>query len=242
MRKNIAWLLIAVFIICGHYPARASVIDWIKEKTKAVTSTRLVDTQIGAGLKEALRVGAENAIKALGQKDGYLGNQAVKILVPQGLQKAEPLLRKVGLGPKIDELTVSMNRAAEEAAPLAADIFATAITDMSINDANSILKGGDTAATDYFKARTYNSLLNKFQPAVNKTMKEYGITKKYDDLTTRLKALPVFSKFGENFDLNRYVSAKALDGLFLTLGEEEKKIRHDPSARATELIKEVFGK
>jgi hypothetical protein len=132
-----------------------------------------------------------------------------------------------------------MNRAAEKAAPLAADIFSTAITEMSFDDANKILRGGNTAATDYLKTKTYDKLLEKFQPAVRKTMSEYKVTQKYDALNEKAKKLPLNGQ-STNLDVNRYVSSKALDGLFSVLAKEETNIRTNPKARVTDLLKEVF--
>jgi hypothetical protein len=132
-----------------------------------------------------------------------------------------------------------MNRAAEKAAPLAADIFSTAITEMSFDDANRILRGGDTAATDYLKTKTYEKLLELFQPAVRKTMSEFNVTQQYDAINSKVQALPLVGKVF-NLDVNQYVASKALDGLFYTLGKEETKIRTNPAARVTELLKEVF--
>ena len=199
----------------------------------------LSDSKINAGLKQALQIGAENSVKLVGRKDGYFSNQAIKILMPKNLQPLEKGLRMIGYGPKIDTLVLSMNRSAEAAAPAARKIFVDAITSMSIDDARHILTGGDTAATEYFKQKTTPQLTTAFRPVVDKTMAENGVTKQYNALVGQYKSLP-FAK-SQNLDITDYVVGKALDGLFLEVGEEEKKIRKDPAKQTTDLLKEVFG-
>jgi len=135
---------------------------------------------------------------------------------------------------------LSMNRAAEKAAPAARDIFVTAIQEMSFDDARRILSGGDTAATDYFKAKTSDRLTTSFRPIVEKSMKETGVTKNYDDLVGRYKTVPFASSV--SFDVNDYVVEEALDGLFYMVAQEEKRIRTNPAARVTDLLKDVFGR
>ena len=237
LRKATA--LLVMFTVMTGAVSYAGPFDWFKDKITSVSKTSLSDTQVGAGLKEALRVGIENAIKATGKSDGYLANQAIKILMPENLKNMEGLLRKVGFGPKVDEFILSMNRAAEKAAPLAADIFAGALTELSIEDAQNILQGGQTAATDYFKSKTYDKLSSAFTPAVEKAMNDYGVTKKFQEITGKYQTLPFVGKF-VNFDIDKHVVSKTLDGLFYMLGQEENKIRTDPAARVTSLLKDVF--
>lgn len=239
MKKTIICVFMAFFVLSICRLSYSSPWDLIKSKLSGVTSTKLSDTTIGSGLKEALRVGIENAIKLLGKTDGYLGNQAVKILMPETIKKLEPVLRTIGLGPKIDEFVLSMNRAAEKTAPFAADIFASAITDMSIDDASKILQGGNTAATDYLKTKSYDKLLGIFQPVVRKGMDDYAVTSKFEEIMGKVQTLPFADKL-VGIDVDRYVSSKALDGLFLVLGQEENKIRTEPASRVTDLLKEVF--
>jgi hypothetical protein len=145
----------------------------------------------------------------------------------------------VGYGPKVDEFVLSMNRAAERAAPFAKDIFWGAIKEMNFDDARKILSGNETAATEYFKGKTTNKLTSAFKPIVDKSMNEVGVTRQYKELVGRYESIPFVKK--ESFDLDQYVVTKALDGLFHLVGEEEKKIRKNPAARTTELLKEVFG-
>jgi hypothetical protein len=198
------------------------------------------DAKVAAGLKEALQIGAQNAVNLTGKVDGYFGNEAIKILMPQKLRTLESGLRMVGYGPKVDEFILSMNRAAERAAPSAKQIFWDAIGAMTFDDARKILAGGDTAATEYFRAKTSDKLTAAFRPIVERATNEVGMTRQYKELVTRYQAIP-FAK-SELLDVDQYVVGKALDGLFHVLGEEEKKIRTNPTARVTELLKEVFGK
>jgi hypothetical protein len=200
----------------------------------------LSDAKISSGLKEALQIGTENAVRFTGKKDGYFLNQAIKILMPEKLRTFEKGLRAVGYGPEVDEFVLSMNRAAEKAAPFAKQIFWDAIGEMTFDDARKILSGNETAATEYFKDRTTTKLTDVFKPIIGKTMNEVGVTRQYRELVGRYENIPFVKK--ETFDLDHYVVNKALDGLFHMVGEEEKKIRKNPTARTTELLKEVFGK
>jgi len=199
----------------------------------------LSDAKIGSGLQEALKVGTENAVGQTGTVDGFLKNKAIKILMPKSLQTMEKPLRLVGYGPQIDEFVVGMNRAAEKAVPFAKDIFWAAIGEMSFDDARKILNGNDTAATDYFKSKTSKKLQTAFLPSVKEVMDQVGVNRQYNDLIGKYKDVP-FSK-NIAFDANQYVTEKATDGLFFVVGQEEKKIRTNPAARATDLLKEVFG-
>jgi hypothetical protein len=196
--------------------------------------------RIALGLKEALSVGAGNAVLQLGQRDGYFGNLAVKILLPPRLRSAEKSLRMFGLAPFLDELVLGMNRAAEQAAPLARQIFLSAIRRMTFADVQQIFSGGDTAATEYFRSRTTDQLISAFRPPVKEAMSEVGVVRTYDEFIARVRRTP-FLKV-ETFDLETYVVTKALDGLFYVVGEEERKIRRDPAARVTAILREVFGR
>jgi len=200
----------------------------------------LSDAKIGSGLKEALKIGTENAVKFTGKLDGYFMNQAIKILIPEKLQTMEKTLRAVGLGPQVDEFILSMNRAAERAAPEAKQIFWGAIGEMTFQDAKKILSGNETAATDYFKAKTTDKLTTAFRPIVDKATNEVGVTRQYKELVGRFQSIPFVKT--ETVDIDQYVTTKALDGLFYVVAQEEKKIRTDPAARVTDLLKEVFGK
>lgn len=197
------------------------------------------DEKVAAGLKEALEIGAGNAVASTGKLDGFFRNDLIKILMPEKLQKLDRGLRVIGLGSEVDAFVLSMNRAAERAAPAAKPIFKDALKQMTFSDAKQILRGGDTAATEHFRAKTSERLTASFLPIVSSALTEVGATKRYKDLVSRYSSLP-FMK-GPSFDLDQYVTGKALDGLFLVLGQEEKKIRKDPAARVTKLLKDVFA-
>jgi len=199
----------------------------------------LSDAKIGSGLKEALRVGTETAVSLTGKTDGYFANQAIKILMPSQLETADKGLRMVGYGPQLDEFVLSMNRAAEAAAPGAKKIFGDAIGAMSIEDARKIWSGGDNAATQYFKSKTSDQLTAAFKPVVDKALNQVGVTRQYKELLGRAQSIPFMKT--ESLDIDRYVLGKSLDGLFLVLGEQEKQIRTNPAARTTDLLKEVFA-
>lgn len=200
----------------------------------------LSDSQIVAGLKEALQVGAGNAVNLTGRLDGFFKNAAIKILLPKQLNTVSKGLRAVGQGKMVDEFVLSMNRAAEKAAPEARKIFIDAVKQMSFDDARKILFGGETAATEYFKGKTSDKITKAFRPIVEKSMNEVGATRQYKELIGRFQSIP-FAKT-QSLDIDDYVVGKALDGLFYMVGEEEKKIRKDPLARVSSILKDVFGR
>jgi hypothetical protein len=197
------------------------------------------DDVLARGLKEALTVGTDSTVGITGRTDGFFKNQAIKILLPEPLRPVERGLRLIGQQGKVDELILGMNRAAEKAAPMAKPVFRDAILSMTFDDARKIFTGGDTAATDYFKAKTLNPLTTAFRPPVADAMRQVGVVKQYDNLLATFQKIP-FAKT-EMFDLESYVVKQSLSGLFLVLGQEEKKIRTDPAAQVTALLKQVFG-
>jgi hypothetical protein len=202
--------------------------------------SELSDSKISSGLKQALQIGAEQSVKLTGRPDGFFGNPDIKILMPSNLRPLEKGLRMLGYGPKVDDFVLSMNRAAEAAAPAARKIFIDAISAMTFDDARRILSGGDTAATDYFKLKTTPQLTAAFRPVVERTMATNGVTQQYEALVAQYKSMP-FAK-NQDLDISHYVVSKALDGLFFELGQEERKIRKDPAAQTTNLLREVFGR
>jgi len=238
------WFFALLWAVGAASPAGAGILDDILERlpdAKGTASLAGPDQKTTiAGLKEALAVGTKNAVNALSKQDGYFGNELVKILLPEKVRTAADMASRLGFRKQVDRFTLSMNRAAEAAAPKAADLFADAIRDMSFEDARKILQGGDTAATDYFRARTSEKLYAAFKPAVAANMNRVGVTKAYKDMMAPVESLPLVPK--ESIDLDHYVTGKALDGLFLMIGSEEKKIRTDPAARVTDILKTVFGK
>ena len=198
----------------------------------------LSELTIASGLKEALRVVSEHAVNVTGSPDASFRNQAIKILMPEQLRVVEKGLRAVGYGPQVEDLVLSMNWAAERAAPVAKPIFWDALTAMNIDDARQILGGGPAAATGFFQAKTTARLTTAFRPIVAQAMHEVGVTRQYQDLVRRFQAIPF--AMSATFDLDGYVVSKALAGLFSMVGDEEKQIRTNTAARAPALLKEVF--
>ena len=194
--------------------------------------------QIVQGLKQALAIGTQNSTSRLSVVDGFFADAAVKILMPPEAQQVEKTLRQFGLGSLVDKTILSLNRAAEDAAKSATPIFTNAIKQMTINDALSILQGGDFAATNYFKEKTTASLTAAFKPVIDQSLNKVDATKYWSDLFT------TYNKFATKkvpADLSAYVTQKAIDGIFYEVGLEEQKIRQDPTARVTDLLKKVFG-
>jgi len=206
-------------------------------------SPAAVDDKTGAaGIKEALAVGTENAVKSLSKTDGYFANQAVKILMPKDIQRVADAAKMAGFQKQVDDFVLSMNRAAEAAAPQAAKFFGDAIRAMTVDDVRGILAGGDHAATDFFRRTTGEKLHGAFKPVVSKKVDEVGATKAYKDLMGKAGGMGSLLGGGKSLDLDDYVTNKALDGLFATVAAEEKNIRTNPAARTTDLLKSVFGK
>jgi hypothetical protein len=214
--------------------------DFLKGAMKSLGLEQgLTESEIVDGLKQALEIGTGKAVMQVSKKNGFLKNPKIKIPLPKNVQKAENFLRNIGLGSKVDEFELSMNRAAERAAPKAKSIFWDAIKKMTFSDARQILKGPDDAATQYFREKTAARLQAEFKPIINQAMTEVGVTQAYKVLDRKIRALPFTESY--RFDLDEYVTDKALDGLFLMLAAEEKKIRQDPAARVTDLLKKVFA-
>jgi len=201
----------------------------------------LDDSTIVKGLKEALATGTSRAVRAVSQRDGYFGNEMIKILLPEKIRGTAELLGKFGFQQEVDDFVLSMNRAAEKAAPKATEHFVTALKTMSFDDARAILQGDATSATQYFRKKTGDKIYADFKPVVMANMKDVGVTRYYSQMKEKFDTIPFAGVVG-SFDLDDYVTSKAVDGLFSMLGEEEKKIRTDPTARGTELLKKVFGK
>jgi len=192
-----------------------------------------------AGLKGALERGSGIAVDLLGKTDGFFGNGAVKIPLPDSLKRYEKLMRNVGLGKHADELVLTMNRAAEAAVPEAKKLFVDAVKKMSVQDAKGVLTGGQTAGTEYFKRTTSDPLRVKFLPIVKKATAKVGLAQKYNEYAGKGAQFGLVKK--EQANLDDYVTQKALDGLFYMVAEEEKKIRHDPVRAGSEIVKKVFG-
>jgi hypothetical protein len=229
--------LTLLYVSIGQSADLKSILDSAK-KTVSGDSSISTDEMI-QGLKEALTIGTQNAVATVSKADGYYNNPDIKIPLPEEIDKAGKYLRLAGYGPKVDEFEQSMNRAAEQAAPEAKQIFLGAVKEMKIQDAQKILDGPDNAATSYFKDKTYTRLQEIFKPIVTDTMGQVGVTRQFQDINNKLSSIPLADK--ASVDLDQYVTDKSLDGLFFMLAEEEKKIRQDPAARVTDILKKVFG-
>jgi hypothetical protein len=229
-----------VFLLLFAFQTHAGMIDDLLQKKSQPSAKNTDDNTTVSGLKEALSIGTKNTVKYVAKTDGYYGNQAIKILMPEKIQKAADLLSKVGYQKEVDDFVLSMNRAAEKAAPKAVDIFVDAIKHMTFDDAKNVLSGGETAATDFFRAKTRQRLFEEFKPVVTDSMSKVGVAQSYKKMTGGYEKLPFVHK--EDVDLDQHITNKALDGLFFMVAEEEKKIRTDPAARVTDLLKKVFSK
>lgn len=207
-------------------------------KNNSGPGSSLSNEDIISGLKEALRVGTDSSTKKLSKLDGFFGDAAIKILMPEEAKKVEKTLRSFGMGSLVDKAILSMNRAAEDAAKGVGDIFWNAIKQMSIKDGLQILRGGDFAATDYLKSNTTKVLTEKFRPVIEASLTKVDATKYWKDVFT---AYNKFSSTPVNTDLNAYVTEKALGGLFYNIGLQEQKIRKDPAAQVTDILKKVFS-
>lgn len=192
-----------------------------------------------AGLRTALEKGSEAAVKALGRTDGFLGNALVRIALPESAQRAERVMRRFGMGKYADELVVTLNRAAETAVPQARSLLVDAVRKMSVRDARDILTGGDTAATDYFRRTTRAALHKRFLPIVRDATAKVGVARAYGRYADKAAAVGLLNE--EDADLDEYVTRKALDGLFLMVAEEEKKIRAHPLEAGSSILRKVFG-
>jgi hypothetical protein len=220
--------------------AHARLGDLLKDAKQAVGfGGGLSDRKIAKGLKEALEIGTSNAVDIVSRVNGYYRNAKIKIPLPKAVRKAETVLRAVGYGKQVDAFELSMNRAAEKAAPKAKSLFWNALKQMTFSDARKILGGRDNEATLYFEDKTSDRLRKIFKPIVHKAMSTVGVTRKYQELDAKVRGMPLGK--GLSFDLDAYVTDGALKGLFYMLAVEEKKIRKNPAARVTKLLKDVFG-
>ncbi|MEK7839628.1 MAG: DUF4197 domain-containing protein [Pseudomonadota bacterium] len=231
------------FLILGLLlatPASADLGDWLRDKLK--TTGAKPDAQASAGaIKDALRQGTERAVGELGRENGFALHPQYRIPMPEQLVRVDKTLRKLGRSKDVDAFLLSLNRAAEAAAPQAREVFVDTVRGMTINDAVNIVRGGEYAGTRYFRDHTHAELVRRFTPIVRDATDRVGATRNFKQLLVR--AGPVARLAGvSDFDLDAYVTARALDALFALIGEEEKRIRRDPVARTTELLKQVFGK
>lgn len=270
MRKSPRYRLLVLAIAFATVPVAAGAYqlkDLLKQATDTAKSSQsssnlganLPNSDIAAGLKEALAKSTTNAISSLGRNDGFWSNAAVRIPLPGKLKQAGDLARKLGQGQRVDDFEMSLNRAAEKAVPQVADLFGDAIRKMTLDDARGILTGGDHAATDYFRRVAGDALTQRIHPIVAQATDSVGVTQKYKAFTSSAGsggggglggALGSLGSLtggkggkagGNSLDLDDYVTSKTIDGLFTTIGSQEKSIRDNPAARSTDLLKKVFG-
>jgi hypothetical protein len=228
-----AFVLLSVSIVAQTTRTRRT--------TQQQQTTNVSNTDISSGLKEALFQGVRTAIDELGRENGFLDNSRVRIPLPKNLQKTEKTLRSLGQGKRVDEFIASMNHAAEEAVPVAADIFFDSVKQMTFSDARNILFSGQTdAATEFFRRTSENRLRDEFRPIVERFTEKVGVTQKYKAMVGRYGFMGKI--VGEDAsDIDGYITEKALDGLFFMMAEEERAIRRDPVRRTTSLLRKVFG-
>lgn len=240
LRKTVLVLGVVLLVTLSTGAARAGFEDFLKKTLQDALegNAGLSENEIIQGLKEALEIGTDNSVSLLSRVDGFYRHSDVKILLPDKVRQAESLLRTAGFGKQVDAFELSMNRAAEQAAPHARKLFWEAINQMTFEDAKSILAGRDNEATLYFQAKTSDQLNTLFTPLVHDAMADVGVTRAWQDLDSSISRMPFVESF--RFDLDAYVTDKALDGLFFMLEQEERKIRKDPAARVTELLQKVF--
>lgn len=197
------------------------------------------DLDANRGLKTALETGALAAVKLLGRTDGFLANPQVHIPLPKALQDVARLLKTLGMGRQLEDLEVSMNRAAEQAVPMAKNLLVNAVRNMSVADAKNILTGGETSVTAFFADKTREPLHGTFMPVVHQATAKVGVVEKYERLSSRAQGLGLYRP--EDPTVDHYVTRKALDGLYFMIGEEEKKIRRDPIGTGSAILQKVFG-
>lgn len=235
-----------IFLVALSLPDAAAAQGW-KDVAKQLfdqaaanpQATALAETEIVQGLREALAKGTKNAVLQLGKTDGYWSNPQFRIPLPKAINQVDQLLRIGGYGPRLDELHLSFNRAAEKAVPVAADVFSQAVQTLTLQDARNILQGPPDAATRYFRQASGATLATQFKPLVAGVTAKAGLVQQYEKL--RSSAGPLASLAGARMDVNDYVTHKALDGLFLRVAEEEMAIRSNPAARSSQILKNVFG-
>lgn len=236
------FFIILSLLILFSSNAYAGFLNRLLESLGIISSREApTEIRIAEGLREALSVASVNAVKTAGKTDGYFSNRLVKILLPESISRYEKGIRILGYGNELDSFIVSMNRAAEKAAVHAVPIFSDAIKSITFDDARRLLSGGDTAITDFFRDKTFENLYQAFMPAVENELSNFDVTDKYQSVAKAYMSVPVSGK-PELPVLGEYVTSRALEGLFLIMSHEETNIRKNPSARVTDLLKEVFGK
>lgn len=211
----------------------------VHQQARALSLGDLTEGDASKGIKVALEKGALAAVALLGKTDGFLGNPKVRIPLPGFLEDASKLLKLTGQGKRVDELVTSMNRAAEAAVPMGKDLLVSAVRSMNVTDAKNILAGGETSVTHFFAEKTRAPLGMKFLPVVTQATAKVGLANKYNEFAGKAAGFGLVKK--EDANIQQYVTGKTLDGLYLIIGEEEKKIRQNPLGTGSDILKKVFG-
>ena len=209
------------------------------QRAQALSLGDLTNADASRGLKAALSQGAQAAVSLLGRNDGFLGNPKVRIGLPGYLEDAAKIMKNLGQGKRIDELIVSINRAAEAAVPLGKDLLVGAVQNMTVTDAKNILTGGDNSVTSFFAEKTRTPLGERFLPVVNQATEKVGLTKKYNAVAGKAASFGLLKP--EDGNLAQYVTGKTLDGLYFVIGEEERSIRQNPAGAGSAIVQKVFG-
>lgn len=240
------WMILAAGLAL---PMQALAVDWgdmlkgVMEKSSSQSSHSSVDALSGAeingGLKEALTRGADAAVAQLGQKNGFLGDARLKIPLPPSLKKAEQAMHMLGMGKQADQLVLAMNRAAEAAVPEAKSLLVDAVSNMTLEDAKGILTGGNTSATDFFRAKTETNLIERFLPVVKTTTDKSDLAKQYNRYAGKAAQFNLVDK--DQTSVEDYVTREALDRLYTLIGEKEAAIRANPLQAGSDLLGKVFG-
>lgn len=240
MKKTAIFLIISLLIVSAT--AQAQLLKQAKNliEKNIPTAGSITETEAASAIKEALSKGVEKGVAMVSKENGYFKDVEIKIPFPQEAKSIEEKLRAIGLGNKVDDVVLSLNRAAEDAANQASEIFIGAIKEMTLTDAINIVKGNNNAATEYLKSHTTDELTQKFSPVIEASLKKVNATKYWSDVISTYNKIPFVKKM--NPDLTAYVTGKAIDGLFVKVAEEEKLIRENPAERTTALLKKVFGK
>lgn len=217
----------------------AAALPWLALSARAQGLAGISNLDATKGLKLALEKGATVAVQLLGQTDGFLGNPQVRIPLPKALQDASKLLGAFGMRKQLEELEVTMNRAAESAVPMAKNLLVDSVRNMSVADAKKILTGGETSVTEFFADKTRQPLTGTFLPVVRQQTSKLGLVGQYERVSKQVQTMGLYKP--EDPTVDHYVTRKALDGLYFMIGEEEKKIRRDPVGTGSALLGKVFG-
>jgi hypothetical protein len=237
MKRNI--LITLVFTMALIMNCEAQLIKDLKKMVQPSSSGKLTEEEAASGIREALIKGTTTGVETVSKLDGYFKNPEIKIPFPPEAKEIEQKLRAIGLGNKVDEAVLSINRAAEDAAVEAKPIFISAIKNLTLRDVFNIVKGEKDEATRYLKNNTTQQLTVQFRPKIETSLEKVDATKYWDDVITSYNKIPFVKKM--NPDLAEYVTEKAIEGLFVMIAREEENIRKNPAARTTELLRKVFG-